>query len=137
MSMTRPCCCAAPAACSRRAAGYVITVPGGPRSAFDLSIGHVRHFTADALRTVISDAGLTVECIRRAAFPFFNLYKLVLVARGKRLITDVGNLAPDRKPSLPESAATRFFDTAFRYTTADFPLGWQMAAVARVPDSTT
>jgi SAM-dependent methyltransferase len=113
----------------------VITVPGGPRSAFDHSIGHVRHFTADALRGVITDGGFAVDQVRRAGFPFFNLYKLALVARGRRLITDVANLAPDRKPSLAEAAATRFFDTAFRYTAADFPLGWQMAAVAYVPES--
>ena len=32
-------------------AKVVVTVPGGPRSAFDKHIGHCRHFTAAAART--------------------------------------------------------------------------------------
>jgi hypothetical protein len=28
---------------------------------------------------------------------------------------------------------TRLFDVGFRHNRDDFPLGWQMAAVARVP----
>jgi trans-aconitate methyltransferase len=35
----------------------VVTVPGGPMSAFDRHIGHRRHFTAGALEGLLEDAG--------------------------------------------------------------------------------
>lgn len=111
----------------------VITVPGGPRSAFDKHIGHHRHFTAAALRGVLTDAGYRVERVVRAGFPVFNLYKLAIIARGERFITDVADLVPGRKPSMAELATTRVLDTAFKYTIPNFPLGWQLAAAAYVP----
>ncbi len=108
----------------------VVTVPGGPRSAFDRHIGHHRHFTAADLRGVLVDAGFSVERVLRAGFPFFNLYKLAVIARGRRLIADVEYRAPDSAPSIAELAATRFFGLGFRHNRDDFPLGWQIAAVA-------
>jgi SAM-dependent methyltransferase len=111
----------------------VVTVPGGPRSAFDRHIGHHRHFKAADLRGVLTDAGYAVERVLRAGFPFFNIYKLAVIARGRRLIADVEDRAPGTTPSRIELAATRFFDTGFKHNRDDFPLGWQMAAVARVP----
>jgi len=113
----------------------VITVPGGPRSAFDRHIGHHRHFTAPDLRGVLTDAGFTVERVLRAGFPFFNIYKLAVVARGRRLIADVEDRAPGAAPSKAELAATRLFSLGFGHSRDDFPLGWQMAAVARMPEA--
>ena len=111
----------------------VVTVPGGPRSAFDRHIGHHRHFKAADLRGVLTDAGYAVERVLRAGFPFFNIYKLAVIARGRRLIADMEGRTPDTTPSRVELAATRFFDMGFKHNRDDFPLGWQMAAVARVP----
>lgn len=113
----------------------VVTVPGGPRSAFDKHIGHHRHFKAGDLHGVLTDAGYAVERVLCAGFPFFTLYKLAVVARGRRLITDVEGRAPGATPSRMERAATRFFDTGFRHNRDDFPGGWQMAAVARAPEA--
>jgi hypothetical protein len=113
----------------------VVTVPGGPRSAFDRHIGHHRHFKAADLRGVLTDAGFDVERVLRAGFPFFNIYKLAVVARGRRLIADVEDRAPGSAPSRAELAAARFFGLGFRHCRDDFPLGWQMAAVARVPQA--
>jgi 2-polyprenyl-3-methyl-5-hydroxy-6-metoxy-1,4-benzoquinol methylase len=113
----------------------IVTVPGGPRSAFDRHIGHHRHFTAAGLRGVLTDAGFAVERVQRAGFPFFNLYKLAVIARGRRLIADVEDRAPGAAPSRTELAAARLFDLGFRHSRDDFPLGWQMAAVARVPEA--
>jgi 2-polyprenyl-3-methyl-5-hydroxy-6-metoxy-1,4-benzoquinol methylase len=110
----------------------VVTVPGGPRSAFDRHIGHRRHFRASDLTAALSDAGYNVERVLRAGFPFFNLYKLAVIARGRRLITDVKDRAPET-PSRLETLATSFFDAGFRHNRDDSPLGWQMAAVALVP----
>jgi SAM-dependent methyltransferase len=113
----------------------VVTVPGGPRSAFDRHIGHHRHFTAPDLRGVLADAGFTVERVLRAGFPFFNIYKLAVVARGRRLIADVEDRAPGAAPSRAELAAARLFGLGFSHSRDDFPLGWQMAAVAHIPEA--
>jgi SAM-dependent methyltransferase len=113
----------------------VVTVPGGPRSAFDRHIGHHQHFSAELLRSVLTDAGYGVDRVLRAGFPFFNIYKLAVIARGRRLITDVEHRAPGTAPSALELLATRFFDLGFRHNRDDFPLGWQMAAVAHIPEA--
>jgi SAM-dependent methyltransferase len=115
----------------------VVTVPGGPRSAFDKHIGHFQHFTAGRLRTVLTDAGYTVNRVLRAGFPFFNLYKLAVIARGKRLITDVERRTPDAKGIPGEALLTSFFNFGFRHSLSSSPLGWQMAAVATVPQRET
>src|SRR6185369_3798747 len=41
----------------------VITVPGGPMSAFDRPIGHRRHFTPERVKGTIAGAGLTPELV--------------------------------------------------------------------------
>jgi len=114
-------------------AKVVITVPGGPRSAFDKHIGHFRHFTADALDDVLVRAGLDVDRVLRTGFPFFNLYKLAVIARGERLVQDMATRTPDAEPSKLETAATAFFRRGFRYNRDDARFGWQLAAVAHVP----
>jgi 2-polyprenyl-3-methyl-5-hydroxy-6-metoxy-1,4-benzoquinol methylase len=114
-------------------ARIVVTVPGGPRSAFDRHIGHYQHFKAADISAVLTGAGFTVERVLRAGFPFFNLYKLAVVARGRRLISDVQNRAPGAVASRAEAAATRVFDVGFRHNRDDSALGWQMVALAHVP----
>lgn len=113
----------------------VVTVPGGPRSAFDRHIGHHQHFGAAEITAVLTGAGFTVDRVFRAGFPFFNLYKLAVVARGRRLITDVQNRAPAAAHSRAEMAVTRFFDAAFRLNKDDSPIGWQIVALAHLPSS--
>jgi 2-polyprenyl-3-methyl-5-hydroxy-6-metoxy-1,4-benzoquinol methylase len=110
----------------------VVTVPGGPRSAFEHHIGHFQHFTARKLRQVLTDAGYEVQRVQRAGFPFFNLYKLAVIARGKKLIADVEHRAPGE--AMPaESIVKAFFGFGMRHNLDNSPLGWQMAAVAIVP----
>lgn len=108
----------------------VVTVPGGPRSAFDHHIGHRRHFTARRLRRLLEEGCFEDIVIRRAGFPFFDLYRLLVIARGKRLIADV----EQSKSTLGEGtsgAALRFFNRMFRYNLDSSPFGWQLLAVAR------
>jgi SAM-dependent methyltransferase len=114
-------------------ARVVVTVPGGPRSAFDKHIGHRQHFTSDLLRRVLVDAGLHVDRVLRAGFPFFNLYKLAVIVRGKGLIRDVESRAPGAEPSRVEAIVTEGFRRGFALNRDDFRFGWQMAAVARAP----
>lgn len=110
----------------------VITVPGGPMSAFDRHIGHRRHFTRDALTRVIRDAGLEPIRVEAAGFPFFNAYRLAVVARGERLIADA---APGTGRALPLSAraAMLAFSALFRFNRPHGRWGWQLLAIAREP----
>lgn len=112
-------------------ARVVITVPGGPRSAFDRHIGHRRHFTRRSLGQVLDVAGLRTERVLAAGFPFFNLYRLAVVARGQRLVDDVRTDAD--MSGNGASAVLDVFDKLFAANMTSTPLGWQMVAVATVP----
>ena len=105
-----------------RPGGYVvITVPGGPRTAFDRHIGHRRHFTADGLEPVrVSGTG----------FPFFDLYKLVVLARGDKVIDD-GSATTE--PSRLADAVLKGFSLVLRPGLTTSRLGWQLVAIARRP----
>ena len=110
----------------------VVTVPGGPRSAFDHYWGHFQHFTARQLKQVLTEAGYEVRRVLRAGFPFFNLYKLAVVAGGKKLIDDVEHRPPGQ--AMPaQSMVYGFFRFGLRHSLDNSPFGWQMAAIATVP----
>jgi 2-polyprenyl-3-methyl-5-hydroxy-6-metoxy-1,4-benzoquinol methylase len=108
----------------------VVTVPGGPMSAFDRSIGHRRHFSPRTLSELLRASGFRVERSDRAGFPFFNLYRLVVIARGRRLMDDVG------RESAAAGAAMSAFDRLFRFNLDRSPFGWQIVAVATLPPGT-
>jgi 2-polyprenyl-3-methyl-5-hydroxy-6-metoxy-1,4-benzoquinol methylase len=107
----------------------VITVPAGPMSAFDRHIGHRRHFSAGLLRRTIEGAGLRVLDIRGAGFPFFNLYRLAVIARGEKLVEDAAE-GDETKLPLAAKAAIRTFGALFKLSTDRTSLGWQLVAVA-------
>jgi trans-aconitate methyltransferase len=111
----------------------VVTVPGGPRSTFDRHIGHRRHFTTSALRDVLSDAGFDVIDIRGAGFPVFNIYKLLVIARGRKLVDDVSSSSASPSSGLA-GAVMKAFVPLFWLARPRSRWGWQMIAVARVPD---
>src|SRR3990172_9395270 len=48
----------------------ILTVPGGPISAFDRHNGHRRHYSEPLVRQTLSRAGFDVEQIWLAGFPF-------------------------------------------------------------------
>ncbi len=108
----------------------IITVPSGPMSAFDHHIGHRSHFTAARLREVIERAGLRVDALYGAGFPFFNLYRLTVILRGKKLIADA-----DGERQLPKAAraAMRVFSTLFGFNADEGRFGWQLVAMAVEP----
>jgi SAM-dependent methyltransferase len=107
----------------------IVTVPGGPISAFDRHIGHRRHFTVESTRALLERAGLVVEGAARAGFPFFNLYRLIVLLRGERLVNDVARGAGPR----PARLVMKIFGVLFRLNITSSPWGWQMLASARVP----
>lgn len=115
----------------RVGAHLVITVPGGPRSAFDRQIGHRRHFTARRLAEILESAGFACTSVQRAGFPFFQLYRLVVILRGRRLVSDVA-ASHDGAASPTAAAMMRVFDSLFRANLDQFPWGWQLVATARM-----
>jgi 2-polyprenyl-3-methyl-5-hydroxy-6-metoxy-1,4-benzoquinol methylase len=109
----------------------VVTVPAGPRSAFDKHIGHRRHFTKHALADVLADSGFADVTVWAAGFPTFNLYKLLTILRGKKLIDDVRGEETSRAAEVAQRAFTPLFRIAMR----NMPLGWQLIATARLDGS--
>lgn len=114
--------------CLAPGARLVITVPAGPMSAFDKHIGHRRHFSVQQLRRVVLDSGLALESLNGAGFPFFNLYRLTVVARGRKLVEDA-------RGQLPRSARAAMwaFSKLFRLNSSETQRGWQLIAVAIEP----
>ena len=110
-------------------ATFLVTVPGGPRSKFDRLIGHRRHYTPESLRALLQSAGFVVVRVDRAGFPFFNIYRLAVIARGSRLATDVA----DGSTSRIAVAAMRVFEVLFRLNLRRSRWGWQNVAIARWP----
>ena len=60
----------------------VVTVPGGPMTAYDRHIGHRRHFQPRELADLLRGAGFDVLRATGAGFPVFNLYRLLMRALG-------------------------------------------------------
>ncbi len=56
----------------------IVTVPGGRLTRFDVSIGHLRSYTADSLTTLLRGAELDVERAFAWGFPFHSLYRLAV-----------------------------------------------------------
>jgi SAM-dependent methyltransferase len=124
------------------AAGYlspgcrlVVTVPGGPMSAYDKHIGHRHHYTPSELRRLLTEAGFEVELATTAGFPFHNLYRLVVILRGHKLADEVAAGSSSSTSTLAR-LVMRVFDKLFRMNLASSRWGWQMVAVARVPVTT-
>jgi SAM-dependent methyltransferase len=111
-------------------ARLVVTVPAGPVSAFDRHIGHRSHFTFDRLARLLGDAGFELASVHGAGFPFFNLYRLLVIARGRKLIVDASS---DHELPASARAAMRAFSWLFRFNASTGRLGWQMVAVAVEP----
>jgi SAM-dependent methyltransferase len=110
---------------------FVVTVPGGPMSALDHHIGHRRHYDPKSLRALLEGSGYEVEMAARAGFPFFNLYRLAVIARGEKLIDDLKADGGGGAESGLQKWTSKLFDAAFRLNTNRSPLGWQIVAVAR------
>jgi SAM-dependent methyltransferase len=108
----------------------IVTVPGGPMSAFDRHIGHRQHFTSAKIREVLERAGYTVDRVYRAGFPFFNLYRLLVIVRGRRLAGDVESGAHGKSSRLA-GFAMKIFRVVFHANLLDSPFGWQLVATAR------
>jgi len=107
----------------------VVTVPGGPVTAYDRHIGHRRHFRAEELAALLRDSGFEVMRATGAGFPIFNLYRLLMLALGRRLIGHAGAMSP----SAPARTIACLFALLLRRNVSLSRRGWQVVAVARLP----
>jgi len=108
----------------------VVTVPGGPMSAFDQHIGHRVHYTPGKLQSLLSGLDFHVKYAGGFGFPFFNLYRLLVICLGKFLIDS----AASTTDSLPARVAIRVFRVLFGLNIRT-PLGWQIVAEAQMTAS--
>jgi 2-polyprenyl-3-methyl-5-hydroxy-6-metoxy-1,4-benzoquinol methylase len=122
----------------RHARGYlgpgarlVVTVPGGPMSAFDGRIGHRRHYSPRLLGETLAEAGLHVAATFGAGFPFFNLYRSVVIARGEQLAADL--CMPGGRPSGAARAAMAAFRPLLAVSVPRSPWGSQIIGIAYQP----
>jgi len=102
----------------------IVTVPGGPMNALYKRIGHVRHYSPEDLRQLLKNSGFEVEVAAGAGFPFYDLFRIMLSARGPQLVSDVSG-----PPSATIRVLSRIFDLLFRLNSRN--RGWQTLAVAR------
>jgi len=112
----------------------IVTVPGGPMSAFDRHIGHRQHFTLRSLGDLLRVTGFDVEKVTGVGFPFFNIYRLVVIRRGQRLVHDVarGDL---KTTSTIARIVMRAFGLLFALRLPKSRWGWQIVGVARTPST--
>jgi SAM-dependent methyltransferase len=115
-------------------ARLILTVPGGPMSAFDRHIGHRQHFDRSRMQSVVENAGYSIERVYLTGFPFFNLYRLLVIARGERLARDVETKASGSSPGAARFAM-KLFRVLFHANLLDSPFGWQVIATARKASS--
>jgi SAM-dependent methyltransferase len=111
-------------------ARLIVTVPGGPMSAFDRHIGHRQHFNRRKIVSILEEAGYSVQRVCLAGFPFFNLYRLLVIARGERLARDVESRS-GRESYRMARFVMKVFRILFRANLLDSPFGWQVVATAR------
>jgi 2-polyprenyl-3-methyl-5-hydroxy-6-metoxy-1,4-benzoquinol methylase len=53
-------------------ATLIVSVPAGPRSAFEVSIGHRQHFSKQSLMKLLIESGFKEIKISQIGFPFFS-----------------------------------------------------------------
>lgn len=112
----------------------VVTVPGGPMSAFDRHIGHRRHYTPERLRQTLAAAGFVVERASGAGFPFFDLYRAVVILRGEGMVGDAGGTGSG-SPSPAARLAMAVFRPLLAVPVPYNRLGWQVVGVGRAPEA--
>ncbi|MFA6222145.1 MAG: class I SAM-dependent methyltransferase [Desulfomonilaceae bacterium] len=112
----------------------IVTVPGGPRTNFDVHIGHIRHYRVDSLHLLLEEAGYKVHMVFSTGFPFFNLYKFVILVLGRRFTKDVSSWTePNSLAKIISTIAAKSFE--FSLPTCNW--GWQVVAIASKGSSDT
>jgi SAM-dependent methyltransferase len=107
----------------------IVTVPGGPMSAFDRHIGHRKHYSVAELRSLLEQGGFSVKTVMAAGFPFFNLYRTTVILRGNALIQDVSS-NPPTVVRIATYSMMWLFRALFAFNRTRGRRGWQIVAIA-------
>jgi len=107
----------------------ILTVPGGPISAFDRQIGHRQHYNRTRLADLMKKSGFDCERVYSAGFPFFNLYRAAIILRGKKVACDAAYSSKESKS--PARIIAKIFEKLFSLDFHHTAFGWQMVAVGR------
>jgi hypothetical protein len=99
MPSTRATCCSSTPAAQMTVTGHdeyddwnrhwVEKIPGDPVSTFGRYTGHCRRFAATRLKRPLEKIGFEDVTVFREGFSFSDLYRPVVIARGKRRLADV------------------------------------------------
>ena len=108
-----------------------LTVPGGWCSEYDKHIGHRQHFSKRLLTETLTCAGYKNIKIFRAGFPVFNIYKLMTILAGKKLI-QTASVTEDHRDSKMIGFLSKAFNPLFKCSLPNFPFGWQLVAIAEI-----
>jgi SAM-dependent methyltransferase len=108
----------------------IITVPGGPMTSLDYHIGHRLHYDKYSLQKVIKSSGFKKFKIYNAGWPFFNLYRIMLLVRGVKLVNDISNRPSCLKRSVIKTLGY-LFSFLFKFNLNNTKYGWQMIAIVR------
>lgn len=106
---------------------FIVTVPGGPQTAFSRHLGHVQHYTPERLKSILELYFQKVECYD-AGFPFYNLYQICSYILGKKLVENCSI-----KKSKLLLLGTTIFNWLFYLNLSKTHLGWQTIGIARNP----
>ena len=91
--------------------------------AIDKYIGHRKHFTSDDLKKCLQLSGFTPVEVKSAGFPFFNLYRTLVILRGKSLIKD----ASANNSNILMGFFESLFNLLFKLNNSHF--GWQVIGI--------
>ena len=80
---------------------------------------------------MLKKSGFNVEKIQMAGFPFYNLYRLVVIMRGKKIISDVDIKNNNKFIKLISFFLMKIFDLLFKFNINYFPFGWQVFVIAK------
>ncbi len=116
-------------------AKLIVTLPGGRMSKFDCHIGHRKHYSKTELEKLLISAGYSDIKVYAYGFPFFNIYKLITIIRGEKLIDDVKRKEENNSSSFFARLVMKIFATLFKFNLNFLPFGWQIIGVAKVKKS--
>ena len=98
-------------------------------SVFDRHIGHHRHWKSSEIDEVLLRSGYSPVLSTRVGFPFFNLYRGLVILRGRKLIDDLSIESPEGFSGARATMAV--LDRLIRSNLNSSKRGWQTVAVAR------
>jgi 2-polyprenyl-3-methyl-5-hydroxy-6-metoxy-1,4-benzoquinol methylase len=111
----------------------LLSVPGGPMSEFDQYIGHRTHYNQKSITKLLTSVGFEVDNVYLAGFPFFNIYRIMVILRGRNLISDVETSVNNSFSQIFASLMMRIFKILFKLNLNHSKFGWQVFAAARKP----